>query len=77
MARLSVDVATIGEQEAEILVNAGVRDKAALAAADARVLQSTLAAFLETEAGRKITRGRAGPKPEKVEALIEEARRSA
>jgi hypothetical protein len=77
MAVLAVGVTGLGERDAELLVGAGVRDARALAASDARALQAQLAAFVSSPAGRKITRGAAGPQADKLEALIAAARDAA
>jgi predicted flap endonuclease-1-like 5' DNA nuclease len=77
MTRLSLDVATVGEQDAQILFACGVHDRTALAQCDAKALQDTLAAFVASNEGRKLLRGNGGPKPEKVERWIEAARNAA
>jgi hypothetical protein len=77
MAQLAIDVGAVGEQDAQILFGAGIRDKAALAGADARALQEKVAAFIGSEDGKRLLRGNGGPKPEKVEGWIEAAKKSA
>ncbi|MBL8559961.1 MAG: DUF4332 domain-containing protein [Hyphomonadaceae bacterium] len=77
MAQLAIDVGAVGEQDAQILVGAGIRDKAALAGADARALQDQVAAFIASDEGKKLMRGNNGPKAEKVEGWIEAAKKSA
>lgn len=77
MARLSLEVAAVGEQDAQILFACGVHDKSALAGCDARALQDKLSAFVESDEGRKLLRGNGGPKPEKVQRWIDAARSAA
>ena len=77
MAQLAIDVGAVGEQDAQILVGAGIRDKAALAGKDARALQDQVAAFIASDDGKRLMRGNGGPKPEKVEGWIEAAKKSA
>lgn len=77
MAQLSIDVGAVGEQDAQILFGAGIKDKAALAGADARALQDQVAAFIASDEGKKLMRGNGGPKPEKVEGWIEAAKSAA
>lgn len=77
MAQLAVDVGAVGEQDAQILVGAGIRDKAALAGKDARALQDQVAAFIASDEGKRLMRGNGGPKAEKVEGWIEAAKKSA
>ena len=77
MAQLAIDVSVVGEQDAQILVGAGVRDKSALAATDARALQEQVAAFVASDEGKRLLRGNGGPKPEKVERWIEAAKGAA
>lgn len=77
MAQLSIDVGAVGEQDAQILFGAGIRDKAALAGADARALQDQVAAFIASDEGKKLLRGNGGPKPEKVEGWIAAAKSAA
>lgn len=77
MAQLSIDVGAVGEQDAQILFGAGIKDKAALAGADARALQDQVAAFIASDEGKKLMRGNGGPKPEKVEGWIEAAKTAA
>lgn len=77
MAQLSIDVGAVGEQDAQILFGAGIKDKAALAGADARALQDQVAAFIASDEGKKLMRGNGGPKPEKVQGWIEAAKTAA
>ena len=77
MAQLAIDVAAVGEQDAQILIGCGVRDRAQLAGHDARALQDQLEDFIASEDGRRLMRGATGPKPAKVEAWIEAARSAA
>lgn len=77
MAQLSIDVGAVGEQDAQILFGAGIRDKSALAGADARALQDQVAAFIASDEGKKLMRGNGGPKPEKVEGWIAAAKNAA
>jgi hypothetical protein len=77
MAKLAVDVQTVGEQDAQILVACGVRDAAALASQDVRALQESLEGFLASEDGKRLMRGNPGPKPTKVEAWIAGAKTAA
>ena len=77
MAQLAIDVGAVGEQDAQILFGAGIKDKAALAGADARALQDQVAAFIASDEGKKLMRGNGGPKPEKVEGWIEAAKSAA
>lgn len=77
MAQLAIDVGAVGEQDAQILVGAGVRDKAALASTDARALQEQVAAFIASDEGKRLMRGNGGPKAEKVEGWIEAAKKTA
>jgi hypothetical protein len=74
MAQLAIDVGAVGEQDAQILIGTGVRDKSALASTDARALQDQVAAFIASDEGKKLLRGNTGPKPEKVEGWIEAAK---
>lgn len=76
MAQLAIDVQAIGEQDAQILIGAGVRDAAALAGLDARALQDKVADFLASEDGKRI-RGASAPKEAKVEAWIAGAKSAA
>lgn len=77
MAQLAIDVGAVGEQDAQILIGAGVRDRSALAATDARALQAQVAAFMASDEGRRVLRGANAPRPEKVEGWIEAAKKSA
>lgn len=77
MAQLAVDVETVGEQDAQILIACGVRDRTTLAARDARALQGELEAFVASDAGKRMLRGAGGPKPEKIERWIEAAKGAA
>ncbi|MDZ4778383.1 MAG: DUF4332 domain-containing protein [Alphaproteobacteria bacterium] len=77
MAQLAVDVGAVGEQDAQILIGAGVRDKSALASTDARALQEQVAAFIASDEGKRLMRGNTGPKAEKVEGWIEAAKKTA
>jgi hypothetical protein len=77
MAQLAIDVQAVGEQDAQILIGAGVRDAAALAGLDARALQEKVAGFLASDEGKRAVRGANAPKPAKVEAWIEGAKGAA
>jgi Domain of unknown function (DUF4332) len=77
MAQLAIDVGAVGEQDAQILIGAGIRDKEALAGKDARALQDQVAAFIASDEGKRLMRGNGGPKPEKVEGWIEAAKKTA
>lgn len=77
MAQLAIDVGAVGEQDAQILVGAGIRDKQALAGKDARALQDQVADFIASDEGKRLMRGNGGPKPEKVEGWIEAAKKTA
>lgn len=70
MAQLAIDVQSVGEQDAQILIACGVRDAAALAGEDARALQDRLEDFLASDAGKRIVRSGHGPKPAKIDAWI-------
>jgi len=76
MAQLAIDVQSIGEQDAQILIGAGVRDAAALACLDARALRDKVDDFLASEDGKRI-RGASAPKEAKVEAWIAGAKSAA
>ncbi len=77
MAQLAIDVVAVGEQDAQILIGCGVRDRAALAQLDARALQDQLEDFIASEDGKRLMRGSAGPRSAKVEAWIEAAKSAA
>jgi hypothetical protein len=77
MAQLAIDVQAVGEQDAQILIGAGVRDAAALAGLDARALQEKVEGFLASDAGKRAVRGANAPKPAKVEAWIAGAKSAA
>jgi hypothetical protein len=77
MAQLAIDVQAVGEQDAQILIGAGIRDAAALAGLDARALQEKVDDFLASDAGKRTVRGASAPKAAKVEAWIEGARGAA
>ena len=77
MAQLAIDVQAVGEQDAQILIGAGVRDKSALAQLDARALQDQLETFIASDDGKRLMRGSAGPKAAKVEAWIAAAKSAA
>ena len=77
MAQLAIDVQAVGEQDAQILVACGVRDKSALAQSDARALQDHLDDWLASDDGKRLMRGISGPKSAKVEAWIAAAKSAA
>lgn len=77
MAQLAIDVQAVGEQDAQILVACGVRDKSALAQSDARALQDHLEDWLASDDGKRLMRGSSGPKAAKVEAWIAAAKSAA
>jgi hypothetical protein len=76
MAQLAIDVQAVGEQDAQILIGAGVRDAAALAGLDARALRDKVDDFLASDDGKRL-RGATAPKEAKVAAWIAEAKSAA
>ncbi len=77
MAQLAIDVNAVGEQDAQILIGCGIRDRTALAQRDVRALQEQLEDFIASEDGKRLMRGSAGPKAAKVEAWIAAAKSAA
>jgi predicted flap endonuclease-1-like 5' DNA nuclease len=73
-ARLMIGAPGLNATAAQILTACQVRSAAALAGSDADALAQMVSAYCASDAGQRLLRGAAGPKPEAIAAWIDAAK---